>query len=64
MFGLGLTEILIILLIIILLFGARKLPEMARGLGKSVSEFKKGMRDTDEQVKPDDSNKNKKDLAG
>ena len=64
MFGLGLVEILIILFIIILLFGARKLPELARGLGKSISEFKKGMKEPDEQAKPNDSNKDKKNLAG
>jgi|LJSS01.1.fsa_nt_gb sec-independent protein translocase protein TatA len=40
---LGLPEILIILLIILLLFGARKLPELARGLGQSAREFRKGL---------------------
>ena len=40
---LGLTEILIILLIVILLFGAKRLPGLARGLGKSVTSFKAGM---------------------
>jgi sec-independent protein translocase protein TatA len=38
----GGSEWLIILLIVVLLFGAKKLPELARGLGRSVSEFKKG----------------------
>jgi sec-independent protein translocase protein TatA len=42
MFGLGYQELMIILVIVLLLFGAQKLPELARGLGKSVSEFKKG----------------------
>ena len=41
MFGLGSQELMIILLISLLLFGAQKLPELARGLGKSVKEFKK-----------------------
>jgi len=48
MFGLGAQEILLILLVLVLLFGARKIPEIARGLGRSVSEFKKGMRESDE----------------
>jgi len=40
--GLGWPEILIILVIVLLLFGAKKLPELARSLGKSINEFKKG----------------------
>ena len=40
--NIGWTEILIILLVILLLFGAKRLPELARSLGKSLREFKKG----------------------
>lgn len=43
--GLGPTELIIILLIVALLFGGKKIPEFARGLGKSVSEFKQGMKE-------------------
>ena len=39
--NLGLPELLIILFVVVLLFGARKLPELARGLGQGIREFKK-----------------------
>jgi sec-independent protein translocase protein TatA len=61
--GIGIPEILLILLILLLLFGARRLPEIAKGLGKSVKEFKKGMKDVEEDVKKEDDS-NKKNLAG
>lgn len=45
MAGLGLPELLLILGIVLLLFGASRLPALARSLGKSTREFKEGMRD-------------------
>lgn len=42
---LGWPELLLVLAVLLLLFGARKLPDIARSIGKSTSEFKKGMRD-------------------
>ena len=41
-------ELIIILFIIVLLFGAKKLPDLAQGLGKGIREFKKATRDEDE----------------
>jgi sec-independent protein translocase protein TatA len=45
MFGLGYQELLIILVIVLILFGASRLPELARSLGSSVKEFKKGVNE-------------------
>jgi sec-independent protein translocase protein TatA len=45
MFGLGIQELLIILLVVLLLFGAKRIPEVMRSFGKGVTEFKKGVKD-------------------
>ncbi|HPS20908.1 MAG TPA: twin-arginine translocase TatA/TatE family subunit [Candidatus Omnitrophota bacterium] len=45
MFGLGLPEVLLILVIALLIFGANRLPEIGKALGRSLSEFKKGMNE-------------------
>ncbi|MBR2239300.1 MAG: twin-arginine translocase TatA/TatE family subunit [Prevotella sp.] len=45
MFGLGTTEILVIAIIVLLLFGGKKIPELMKGLGKGVKSFKDGMKD-------------------
>ena len=50
MFGFGGGEIILILFIILLLFGAKKLPELAKGLGKGINEFKKASNDIKEEV--------------
>ncbi len=49
--NLGIWEILIILAIVLLLFGGRKLPELARGLGQSAREFKKGLEEGQSEEK-------------
>ena len=48
--GLGGQEMIIIFLIVLLLFGAKKLPELARGVGKSMGEFKKAREDFEKEI--------------
>jgi len=45
MFGLGYQELLLILVIVLILFGAQRLPDLAKSLGSSVKEFKKGINE-------------------
>ena len=49
--GVGTTELLIIFFVILLLFGAKKLPELARGMGKSIKEFKKATTEIEEDIR-------------
>jgi sec-independent protein translocase protein TatA len=55
--SLGLPEIIIILAIVLLLFGAKRLPEMARSLGRSSREFKKGMKEGADDEEEEDAKK-------
>ncbi|MBO4821867.1 MAG: twin-arginine translocase TatA/TatE family subunit [Prevotella sp.] len=48
MFGLGTQEILIIALVVLLLFGGKKIPELMKGLGKGVKSFKEGMKEIED----------------
>ena len=50
MFGMGHWEILIIFVVILLIFGAKRIPEMAQGLGKGIKEFRKAMRDVQDEI--------------
>ena len=48
MFGLGVTELIIILVIVVVLFGASRLPEIGRGVGEAIKNFKKSISDPPE----------------
>ena len=48
MFGLGAPEILLIALVVLLLFGGKKIPELMKGLGKGVKSFKDGMKELED----------------
>ncbi len=50
-FGLGTTELLLIALVVLLLFGGKKIPELMKGLGKGVKSFKDGMEGMEEELK-------------
>ena len=54
-------EWIIIFLVILLLFGAKRLPDLARGLGKGISEFRKAAKEVSEELKQDDSDEHKED---
>ncbi len=51
MFGIGTQELLLILIIALLLFGAKSIPEIARSLGKSISSFKRGLKESEDELK-------------
>lgn len=48
MFGLGMQELIIILVIVVVLFGATRLPELGKGIGQAIKNFRKGMSEPDE----------------
>jgi sec-independent protein translocase protein TatA len=65
MFGIGTTELLIVLAIVVVIFGARRLPELGSGVGKAIKNFKAGVTGKDEidvtPAKPDEASKGKTD---
>lgn len=59
--NLGAGEIVLISLLVLLLFGGKKIPELMKGLGKGVRNFKDGLKDVEDQINSDtDSNSDKK----
>ena len=55
----GMWEIVLILLVILLLFGGKKIPELMKGLGKGVKSFKQGMNEVEKDIKDIDDDLNK-----
>jgi sec-independent protein translocase protein TatA len=62
--SLGGQEIVVIFLIVLLLFGAKKLPELARGIGKSMGEFKKAREDFEKEITRAETDIRVKDAPG
>lgn len=54
MFGLGTTELLVILVLVLIIFGAGKLPQVGKSLGEGLRNFKEGMKDGSEGKSKDD----------
>ena len=57
--GLGVKEILVIAVIILLLFGGKKIPELMKGIGSGIKEFKKSVKDDDTKDKEEDKSNTK-----
>jgi sec-independent protein translocase protein TatA len=57
--NIGFGELLIILVVVLVLFGAKRIPELAKGLGKGISEFKKGLKDVEDEINSNDAKETK-----
>ena len=57
MFGLGTPELVIVLVIVLVLFGGAKLPQMMKGMGEGMKEFRKATRDDEEDIARDSTHK-------
>lgn len=55
--GLGSAELIVIILVVLLLFGGRKIPELMRGLGKGIRSFREGINDISDEINTDPSKK-------
>jgi len=54
-FNLGMTELLVILLVVLLVFGAKRLPEIGSSMGKGIKEFKKSIKEVQSSIDEDDT---------
>ncbi len=59
MFGLGMPELIVILVIVLVIFGANRLPQLGEGLGKAIKGFKKGISDSNESGKESEKKEGK-----
>jgi sec-independent protein translocase protein TatA len=64
MFGLGVTELLIILAIVVVFFGAKRLPELGSGIGGAIKNFKAGLSDEEIETTAEKDEKSDKDSPG
>ncbi|HTP04821.1 MAG TPA: twin-arginine translocase TatA/TatE family subunit [Nitrospirota bacterium] len=60
MFGLGMPELIVILIIVLVIFGANRLPQLGEGLGKAIKGFKKGISDDSQKEGGKQNNKDNK----
>jgi sec-independent protein translocase protein TatA len=60
MFGLGMPELIVILIIALVIFGTNRLPQLGEGLGKAIRGFKKGISDSPDQIGKDADKKDNK----
>lgn len=59
--GIGMQELIVIFLVVLLLFGAKRIPDIATGIGRGIRDFKKAVKETKEEIISDDSKPEKLD---